>query len=60
MRRKKFIMTLGSIPLMAGLRPLKSMDLLMEPLNEDITMPVLFMGHGNPMNAVEDNAFTNG
>jgi len=23
-------------------------------------MPVLFMGHGNPMNAVEDNAYTRG
>ena len=26
----------------------------------DYTFPVLFMGHGNPMNAVEDNSFTRG
>ncbi len=27
---------------------------------EDIKMPVLFVGHGNPMNAIEDNEFTKG
>ncbi len=26
----------------------------------DITMPVLFIGHGNPMNAIEENEFTIG
>ena len=26
----------------------------------DIKMPVLFVGHGNPMNAIEDNEFTKG
>ena len=26
----------------------------------DQTMPVLFVGHGNPMNAIEDNEFTQG
>ena len=24
------------------------------------TMPVLFVGHGNPMNAIEDNEFSRG
>ena len=33
---------------------------MMGPLNENTNMPVLFIGHGNPMNAVEDNVFTRG
>ena len=24
-----------------------------------MTMPALFFGHGNPMNAIEENAYTN-
>jgi len=28
--------------------------------NQGLRMPVLFMGHGNPMNAIEDNIFTQG
>lgn len=27
---------------------------------EDYVMPLLFMGHGSPMNAIEDNAYTQG
>ena len=26
--------------------------------NADVKMPVLFVGHGNPMNAIEDNEFS--
>ena len=26
----------------------------------DAKMPVLFLGHGSPMNAIEDNAFVKG
>ena len=26
---------------------------------EDQTMPVLFIGHGSPMNGIEDNEFSN-
>ena len=28
--------------------------------DRDFTMPVLFVGHGSPMNAIEENEFTNG
>ena len=34
-------------------------DLLALP-EDGQTMPVLFIGHGNPMNAIEDNIFTKG
>jgi 4,5-DOPA dioxygenase extradiol len=29
-----------------------------EPLQSDVHMPVLFVGHGSPMNAIEDNLFS--
>lgn len=28
--------------------------------SEDIAMPILFLGHGNPMNAIEENEFVKG
>jgi 4,5-DOPA dioxygenase extradiol len=38
-----------------------SLKTLSEVLPEqDVTMPVLFVGHGSPMNALEDNEFTKG
>jgi 4,5-DOPA dioxygenase extradiol len=35
-------------------------DVGAQPMNEadDIRMPVLFLGHGSPMNAIEDNGFS--
>jgi len=30
------------------------------PLNSTETMPVLFLGHGSPMNAIEENEFVAG
>lgn len=33
---------------------------LAELADTDYTMPVLFLGHGSPMNAIEDNEFTRG
>ena len=32
----------------------------MSEIKENILMPVLFMGHGSPMNAIQDNEFTRG
>jgi 4,5-DOPA dioxygenase extradiol len=36
----------------------KERDELTNTLNSTETMPVLFIGHGSPMNAIEDNEFT--
>ena len=33
---------------------------IVEPFGNTDTMPVLFVGHGNPMNAIEENEFTKG
>jgi len=36
---------------------LKSLYKWQQGLESSVTMPVLFMGHGSPMNAIEDNEF---
>ena len=38
----------------------KEMDKPANTLNSTEPMPVLFIGHGSPMNAIEDNEFTRG
>lgn len=39
---------------------LKDLNKLAEPLNNTEKMPVLFLGHGSPMNAIEENEFVSG
>lgn len=39
---------------------LSSLNQMTEPLGSTERMPVLFMGHGSPMNAIEENEFTAG
>lgn len=56
MNRKKFISTIGGIVAMSTLSGFRRFaDELSE---EDSYMPVLFIGHGSPMNAIEDNEFS--
>lgn len=45
----------------AGAMSLTTLNTLAESLSEqDVKMPVLFIGHGSPMNAIEENEFTQG
>jgi 4,5-DOPA dioxygenase extradiol len=39
---------------------LSDLNRLTEPLNSTGEMPVLFIGHGSPMNAIEENEFVTG
>lgn len=39
---------------------LNELSKLTSPLSSTDTMPVLFMGHGSPMNAIEENEFVKG
>ncbi|KAA3624045.1 MAG: 4,5-DOPA dioxygenase extradiol [Bacteroidetes bacterium] len=39
---------------------LKDLNKLTDPLPNTDTMPVLFLGHGSPMNAIEENEFVQG
>ncbi len=58
MLRKEFLQSILGISAMGSLQTLtKITDKLKE---QDTIMPVLFVGHGSPMNAIEDNEFSKG
>ncbi len=59
MDRLKFLKLISTVPLMAALKihELKAMTLFN---SETDLMPVLFLGHGSPMNAIEENEFVTG
>ena len=57
MNRKDFIKSLAAG--MAGITTLSSFNRFTNELQtKDNTMPILFVGHGSPMNAIEDNEFS--
>jgi 4,5-DOPA dioxygenase extradiol len=60
MERRSFIKQLGVIPLIPAAMKLNELNRLVEHFSTTEPMPVLFIGHGNPMNAIEENEFTKG
>lgn len=64
MDRKKFLKSLVPLfaagPLTAAAMKLNELNKLTEPLGKTSKMPVLFLGHGSPMNAIEENEFVTG
>lgn len=60
MDRKTFLKSLAILPLTAAAMKLKELNKMTEPLGKTSKMPVLFLGHGSPMNAIEENEFVTG
>jgi 4,5-DOPA dioxygenase extradiol len=60
MNRKSFLQTLGLIPILYGMRNLNELYNVSQSLSNTERMPVLFLGHGSPMNAIEENQFVEG
>jgi 4,5-DOPA dioxygenase extradiol len=58
MNRKSFLNSLALIPLAGAAMNLNELSKLTDPLNSTELMPVLFVGHGSPMNAIQDNEFS--
>lgn len=56
MERRTFLGLLGGGIAMAGTGV--SLNHLLEKKNKGIRLPVLFLGHGSPMNAIAENNFT--
>lgn len=48
------------LPLSAAAMNLNELNKMTEPLSKSTKMPVLFLGHGSPMNAIEENEFVAG
>lgn len=60
MKRKTFLKTLALLPLSAAAMKLKELNKISETFSNTTKMPVLFLGHGSPMNAIEENEFVQG
>jgi len=60
MKRKDFLKTMALLPLGAAAMKLNSLKQITDHLEPTERMPVLFLGHGNPMNAIDNNIFTKG
>ncbi len=60
MNRKDFMKTMAFMPLFASSSSLKELNKVTSTLKNSERMPVLFLGHGSPMNAIEENEFVKG
>lgn len=60
MRRKDFLKILTLIPLTNTVMKLNALNKLSSSLPGTDRLPVLFLGHGSPMNAIEENEFVKG
>lgn len=60
MERKQFLKSLAMLPLTGAAMNLNELSKLASMAGKTPTMPLLFLGHGSPMNAIEENEFTKG
>jgi 4,5-DOPA dioxygenase extradiol len=60
MNRRKFVVSAMALPISAYAMKLNSLHKLFTGSENTATMPVLFLGHGSPMNAIELNEFSRG
>jgi 4,5-DOPA dioxygenase extradiol len=58
MDRKSFLKSLAFLPLAGASMKLQALNQLASTLSPTAKMPILFIGHGNPMNAIEQNEFS--
>ena len=57
MKRNQFLKTLALLPLMGANMKLSAVNMMIDSLGHTEKMPLLFLGHGSPMNAIEENEF---
>lgn len=60
MDRKLFLKSLAIIPIAGTTMKLNELNKITSNYKSTDKMPVLFMGHGSPMNAIEENEFVTG
>lgn len=58
--RKQFLQSLAVLPFAGAAMKLNELNQLTTTFSKTEKMPVLFLGHGSPMNAIEENEFVNG
>ncbi len=57
MNRKQFIKSMALLPLISSRMNLQDLNKMTSTMSNTGKMPVLFLGHGSPMNAIEENEF---
>jgi 4,5-DOPA dioxygenase extradiol len=60
MTRKEFLLAMAGLPLTATTMKLCELDKVAKNTKATERMPVMFLGHGSPMNAIEENEFVAG
>jgi len=60
MNRKSFLQTLALFSTFGNMMKLNALNKMAASFENSILMPVLFLGHGSPMNAIEENEFVAG
>jgi 4,5-DOPA dioxygenase extradiol len=60
MKRKDFIQTLALLPIIGKTMNISTLGKLTATFEKTEKMPALFLGHGSPMNAIEENEFVTG
>ncbi len=60
MDRKQFLATLALLPFAGKAMKIRELNSLVGTMESTGPMPVFFVGHGSPMNAIEQNEFTDG
>lgn len=60
MERKTFLKSLAVLPLLNSIDSLQALGNTVSKWHTTDRMPVLFLGHGSPMNAIEENQFVTG
>ena len=60
MNRKHFLQSVALISLAGATMKVNGLNKITEQFDSTEKMPVLFLGHGSPMNAIEENEFVTG
>jgi len=60
MDRKDFLKTIAFVPLLGTVMNSNSLNKISGYLDNTAQMPLLFLGHGSPMNAIGENEFVTG
>ncbi len=60
MNRKDFLKALAFLPATGAAVKLNELNNMTRDMDNTERMPVLFLGHGSPMNAIEENEFVSG
>jgi len=58
MKRRRFIESIALTPLSLQAMDLKDLRKVSDSFPSSDKMPVLFVGHGSPMNGIENNGFS--